>query len=78
MKTSTTTDTWKSWSDINFELAESNIKKLQKRIVKAYRNDDINLMKHLQHKLIHSSYAKALAVKHIISCDGCNTAGIEN
>lgn len=78
MKTSTTTDTWKSWSDINFELAESNIKKLQKRIVKAYRNDDIYLMKHLQHKLIHSNYAKALAVKHVISCDGCNTAGIDN
>ena len=55
MKTSTTTDIWKSWSDINFELAESNIKKLQKRIVKAYRNDDIYLMKHLQHNLIHSS-----------------------
>lgn len=78
MKASTTTDICKCWSDINFELAESNIKKLQKRIVKAYCNDDIYLMKHLQHKLIHSYYAKVLAVQHVMSCDGFTTAGIDN
>lgn len=78
MKTSTTADICKRWSDIDFELAESNIKKLQKRIVKAFCNDDIDLMNHLQHKLIHSYYAKALAVQHVMSCDGYNTAGIDN
>lgn len=74
---STTSDINNSWSNIDFETADKNIKKLQKRITVAYQNGDYKLMAYLQHQLIHSFYAKALAVKSVMSQKGYKTAGID-
>ena len=52
-----------SWEEINFKKAKKNVIKLQKRIAAAYQNDDMKRVDSLQQKLIHSFYAKALAVK---------------
>ena len=50
------------WEDINFHLAEQRVKKLQMRIAKARKEGNSQKVLNLQHKLIHSFYAKALAV----------------
>lgn len=76
-KTSTTSNINKSWDNIDFTTAEKNIKKLQNRISVAYHNCDYKLMTYLQHQLIHSFYAKALAVKSVMSKKGHNTAGVD-
>ena len=76
-KTSTTSNINNSWDNIDFITAEKNIKKLQNRISVAYHNCDYKLMAYLQHQLIHSFYAKALAVKNIMSNKGFNTAGVD-
>lgn len=76
-KTYATSDTIQCWEDINFQTAKDCVKKLQWRIVKAYQHDDIRKMSSLQHRMIHSFYAKALAVKIVTSTDGSNTAGVD-
>lgn len=78
MKMYTTPDTIQSWSEINFQAAENCVKKLQKRIAKAFCNDEVEKMAFLQNKLIHSFYAKALAVKYVTSNGGKNTPGIDD
>lgn len=72
-----TSDINSSWSTIDFETANKYIKKLQKRIAVAYLNGDKDLMTYLQHCLIHSFYAKALAVKSVTSNKGHTTAGVD-
>ena len=52
-----------SWDQIDFKKAETRVKKLQKRIALAYRNNEVDKVVSLQHKMIHSFYAKALAVQ---------------
>lgn len=76
-KTSTTSDINNSWDSIDFISAEKYIKKLQNRISVAYHNRDYKLMTYLQHQLIHSFYAKALAVKSVMSNKGHKTAGVD-
>ena len=77
MKMYTTSDT-KEIIDIDFNIAEKRINKLQKRISVAFNNNDMVLVKHLQHTLLHSRYAKALAVKAVLSNDGARKSGIDN
>lgn len=77
MKVYTTSNTIHSWSEIDFRKAEKSVKKLQKRIAMAFHNDDFEKMAFLQHKLIHSFYAKALAVKCVTSNRGKFTPGID-
>lgn len=50
------------WEEINSKEAEEVVKKLQRRIAKAQQAGETDKVKFLQHKLIHSFYAKALAV----------------
>ena len=74
-----TTDTITCWNDIDFRKAEKSVKKLQRRIAEAYRNQRYDVVITLQHKMIHSFYAKALAVRQV-SCinRGKKTPGVDN
>lgn len=78
MKMYTTSDKACCWEDINFTVVKRNVKKLQKRIAMAFGNDDTDKVVLLQNMLIHSFYAKALAVKIVTSNRGKYTAGIDN
>lgn len=72
-----TTDTTTCWNEIDFKKAEQSVKKLQKRIAVAYKNQRYDVAITLQHRLIHSFYAKALAVKRVTSNRGKHTPGID-
>lgn len=65
------------WEDIDFKIAEKKVKKLQRRIKVAYGNKRYDVVKYLQHTLIHSFYAKALAVKIVSTNNGKNTPGVD-
>ncbi|MFR5876918.1 MAG: reverse transcriptase N-terminal domain-containing protein, partial [Eubacterium sp.] len=71
-------DTNGNWFDIDFKSAENSVKKLQKRIYMAYSNNDIDKVNYLQHRIIHSFYAKALAIKIVTSNRGAYTPGVDN
>ena len=65
------------WESIDFLEAESYVKKLQMRIVKAWKMSKYGKVKSLQHLLTTSFYAKALAVKRITENKGKKTSGID-
>lgn len=70
-------NTIQCWEDIDFPKAKKSVKKLQKRIVLACIDGHYDKALFLQHKMIHSFYAKALAVKIVTSNKGKRTAGID-
>lgn len=70
-------DTIDCWEKINFDTAEKCVKKLQKRIALAYTNCNDKQVECLQKKLIHSFYAKAIAINIVTSNNGNRTAGID-
>ena len=51
-----------TWDGMDWSKCEAHVRKLQARIVKAQREGRHNKVKALQWMLIHSFYAKALAV----------------
>lgn len=71
------TDRISWWGEINFRMAEKQVKKLQRRIAAAFRNNEMGKVASLQERLIHSFSAKALAVKIVSSNHGKNTAGVD-
>ncbi len=71
-------DTNSRWEKIDFLSAKKSVKKLQRRIVKALLNLQFDKVEVLQHKLIHSFYAKALAVKIVTSNRGKYTYGVDD
>lgn len=73
-----TSDVALAWEDIDFRKAERHIIKLQKRIALAYSNRCFDKVDMLQHTLIHSFCAKALAVKIVTSNRGKLTPGIDD
>lgn len=74
-----TTDTVTCWDEIDFCKAEKSVKKLQRRIAEAYRDKRYDVVITLQHKLIHSFYAKALAVRRVSTINkGKHTPGVDN
>lgn len=73
-----TTDICLCWNEIDFKKAERHVKKLQKRIALAYITHRYDVVMNLQHKMIHSLYAKALAVRCVVSNKGKYTPGIDN
>lgn len=77
VKTCTTSNTIYCWEDINFRLAEKRVKKLQKRIANTWKLGERDKAMSLQHTLIHSVYAKALAVKTVTSKKGKYTPGVD-
>lgn len=74
-KLSATSDSICRWEDIDFDQAEYRVKKLQKRIASAYKCNDSKKVAYLQHIMIHSFYAKALAVMRVTSNRGKYTPG---
>lgn len=77
-KSCATTDMFRKWEDIDFSVAAKNIRKLQLRIALAHRDGCADKVAVLQNKLIHSFYAKAIAVKTVTSKSGCMTPGVDN
>lgn len=55
------------WKNIDWHKAEQEVNRLQIRIVKATQQKDYNAVKRLQYLLTHSFYAKALAVKRVVT-----------
>ena len=66
------------WSDIPWRKLEKNVYKLQKRIYKASRRGDVQLVRRLQKLLIKSQAAKCLAVRRVTQDNqGKKTAGVD-
>lgn len=65
------------WKNIDWHKAEQEVNRLQIRIVKATQQKDYNAVKRLQYLLTHSFYAKALAVKRVVTNDGRKTPGVD-
>lgn len=78
VKPCATSDNIQCWERIDFHKAECHVKKLQKRIARAWQNGDIDKVVYLQHTIIHSFYSKALAVKIVTSNRGKYTCGTDN
>lgn len=68
---------WISWSAIDWQIVETQVKQLQMRIAKATRENKHRLVKSLQWLLTHSYYAKLLAVKRVTQNRGCKTPGVD-
>ena len=67
----------KCWEDINFNVAEKHVKKLQMRIAMAQEENAFGKLTTIQNILMHSFYAKALAVKIVTTNKGKRTSGID-
>ena len=65
------------WKEINLKQAELYVNRLQVRIVKAVQNNKWRLVKRLQKLVTNSFYAKALAVKRVVTNKGKKTPGID-
>ena len=66
-----------AWQSINWKQASIQVKRLQTRIAKAFREKKHAKVKALQWILTHSFYAKALAVKRVTTNQGAKTPGID-
>ena len=66
------------WENLDFKLAERQTSKLQRRVAKACLHDARGQMSCLQERLIHSTSAKALAVRSVVSNKGRNTPGVDD
>ena len=69
--------TWTTWSAINWQAVEIQVKQLQMRIAKAIREGNRRKAQSLQWLLTHSYYAKLLAIRRVTQNKGRNTAGID-
>ena len=67
----------KSWDAHKWRGAWMLVKRLQMRIAKATLEGKTGKVKALQWILTHSYYAKALAVKRVISNKGKRTPGVD-
>lgn len=65
------------WNQIDWKKAEEQVNRLQIRIVKATLEQKWRLVKRLQYLMTNSFYAKALAVKRVITNRGKKTPGID-
>jgi RNA-directed DNA polymerase len=66
-----------AWEQIDWSQCESQVRRLQARIVKATREGRHGKVKTLQWLLTHSFAAKALAVKRVTENQGKNTPGVD-
>ena len=67
----------KGWHDIEWHAVQSNVRRLQARIVKATQEGKWGKVKALQRLLTHSFSGKALAVKRVTENQGKNTPGVD-
>lgn len=65
------------WNQIDWKKAEEQVNRLQIRIVKATLEQKWRLVKRLQYLMTNSLYAKALAVRRVITNKGERTPGID-
>ncbi|MBE6107382.1 MAG: group II intron reverse transcriptase/maturase [Erysipelotrichaceae bacterium] len=65
------------WREINFSKAEYEVRKLQVRIAKSIQEKRYNKAKALQWTLVHSFYAKAIAIKRVTENKGKKTPGVD-
>ncbi len=66
----------RDWKAINWQKAQSEVKRLQMRIAKAVKEKRYGKAKALQWVLTHSHYAKMLAVKRVTGNSGAKTPGV--
>ena len=67
----------KNWNDIDWKQCFKTLEELQYKILIAYRDKDMKLVKIYQHELTRSFAARALAVRKVVSNKGKNTPGID-
>ena len=67
-----------SWKGIDFARCGRKVRKLQVRIAKAQKERRYNKVKALQHLLVTSFEAKALAVRKVTTNKGKRTAGVDH
>lgn len=67
----------RDWDAINWRTVEANVRRLQMRIAKAFREKKYGKAKALQWLLTHSFEAKLLAVKRVTSNRGAKTPGVD-
>jgi RNA-directed DNA polymerase len=67
----------RNWNAINWQKAQSEVKRLQMRIAKAVKEKRHGKARALQWVLTHSYYAKLLAVKRVTGNRGAKTPGID-
>lgn len=67
----------KGWNDIYWPMVYSKVRHMQSQIRVAYKSNDYGAVKRLQHNLINSWAARALAVRMITTNKGNNTGGID-
>lgn len=67
----------KNWNKINWKQCYVHLSELQYKILIAYREKDMKLVKIHQHTLTRSFAARALAVRKVVSNKGKNTPGID-
>ncbi|MBF0451134.1 MAG: reverse transcriptase N-terminal domain-containing protein [Candidatus Magnetomorum sp.] len=65
------------WHEINWKHVNRNVRRLQVRIVKAFREGRYRLARALQYILTRSLGGRALAVKRVTENKGKRTAGID-
>ena len=68
----------KIWTAIDWPKCECRVRKLQARIVKAQKEGRYGKVKALQHLLVTSFEAKALAIRRVTFNKGKRTAGVGN
>src|SRR5579885_2219544 len=72
-----TSHTVEGWHDIDWHATQSNVKRLQARIVKATEEGRWGKVKALQWLLTHSFSGKALAVNRVTENKGKDTPGVD-
>ena len=66
-----------TWETINWIHVSKEVKRLQMRIAKAFREKKYGKAKALQWLLTHSQHAKLLAVKRVVKNKGAKTPGVD-
>ena len=66
-----------TWETIQWDHVKAQVRRLQMRIAKAYREGKSGKVKSLQWLLTHSRNAKLLAVKRVTENRGAKTPGVD-
>lgn len=67
-----------SWNTIDWHKITADVRRLQMRIAKAFREGKYGKVKALQWLLAHSFSAKLFAVKRVVQNQGAKTPGVDN
>jgi len=65
------------YHSIDFKKCEERVGKLQDRIARAHKENDLKAVRTYQNRLIHDFSARALAVKKVTSNPGKSTPGVD-